>query len=351
MSVRSRRWCLTLNNPDINRDEFIERGRASWQLCGIVVGSERGESGTEHFQIYLEVKNPIRASSIKSVFPRAHIEVARGTRSQNYSYCSKDGNFTSYPNDYDWNKNENKRKRNDSGHLDILRGLCDPGSEHIRNRMLYLRYKDSFESRAGEIINRRYQISQREKYLEYRLRDWQLYVLSLLRGQSTRCVLWCWDSIGGSGKSTLCRYLRYVYRFDYLDGVTRAGDIAHLLSKSPVGVVFDVTRSDADKFSYNTLERVKDGYVMSGKYRGVLKEFDSPPVVVFANFAPSEGRLSADRLKVINLLDGIPPLWKDTKKEANEVWPIPPPLPDVFPSLSEEKKDAEGSDSTEVLCD
>ena len=50
-------------------------------------------TGTVHIQGYIETLYPVRFSRIQSLFPGAHIEKARGNRSSNIKYCSKDGDY------------------------------------------------------------------------------------------------------------------------------------------------------------------------------------------------------------------------------------------------------------------
>jgi len=59
----------------------------------MVVGRERGESGTPHLQGYVHLKHAITFSSLKKHLPGIHIERARGTGAQNQAYCTKEGDF------------------------------------------------------------------------------------------------------------------------------------------------------------------------------------------------------------------------------------------------------------------
>lgn len=67
-------WSLTINNPTEQDEECINLARQKgWHVVG---QKERGENGTDHYQ--LMVKTPqVRFSALKKSFPRAHIEVAR----------------------------------------------------------------------------------------------------------------------------------------------------------------------------------------------------------------------------------------------------------------------------------
>lgn len=64
-------WSITINNP-VSTDYTLELP-AKWKLCGQL---EQGKEGTTHYQGMLTTPQT-RFSSVKKLFPRAHIEVAR----------------------------------------------------------------------------------------------------------------------------------------------------------------------------------------------------------------------------------------------------------------------------------
>lgn len=85
-NTRSRAYCLTINNyTDKERQFACEYGPCEY----IIVGDEIGKEGTRHLQIYFRLKNAKSFSKVKKEFPRAHIEIAKGSDEQNRAYCSK----------------------------------------------------------------------------------------------------------------------------------------------------------------------------------------------------------------------------------------------------------------------
>lgn len=64
-------WSITINNP-VSTDYTLELP-AKWVLTGQI---EQGKEGTTHYQGMLTTPQT-RFSSVKKLFPRAHIEVAR----------------------------------------------------------------------------------------------------------------------------------------------------------------------------------------------------------------------------------------------------------------------------------
>jgi len=89
---RSRSWCFTLNNFD-----EVERDRLCVADCAYVVfGYERGEEGTPHLQGYIQCTSMKSLKQMKSLLPRAHWEVRKGTIDQAVEYCKKDGDWEEY---------------------------------------------------------------------------------------------------------------------------------------------------------------------------------------------------------------------------------------------------------------
>lgn len=87
MSVRSRAWVFTLNNPV----EGEEKGIGKFQY--LVYGKEIGESGTPHLQGYVYFESARTLKSLKKKLPRAHWEKRNGSHEQARDYCVKDGDF------------------------------------------------------------------------------------------------------------------------------------------------------------------------------------------------------------------------------------------------------------------
>lgn len=92
MSDERRRWCLTLNNwthSEYSKIHDYMTTKTFW-----IIGKEVGEkNNTPHLQMYLENKSAIKFTTLKNLNNRLHIEAAKGTRKQNYIYCSKENNF------------------------------------------------------------------------------------------------------------------------------------------------------------------------------------------------------------------------------------------------------------------
>ncbi len=87
-------WCFTLNNPDLCESLHLVSLVPSVDnhIQYLVFQKEKGESGTEHYQGYIEFTQQVRISHIKKVFntKRVHLELRKGSQTQAIIYCTKD---------------------------------------------------------------------------------------------------------------------------------------------------------------------------------------------------------------------------------------------------------------------
>lgn len=85
-TIRGTHWSLTINNPTSADEECMALARQrGWKIDG---QKERGEGGTDHYQLHLQTPQ-VRFSAVKKMFPRAHIEQARNP-SALASYVTKE---------------------------------------------------------------------------------------------------------------------------------------------------------------------------------------------------------------------------------------------------------------------
>lgn len=114
-----------------------------------------------------------------------------------------------------------------------------------------------------------------------------------------RSIIWYQDADGGSGKTAMARFTVATFgsKVLYLSGGS-GKDILYQVVKAkedPLVVLFNLSRSQEGKISYQAMETIKDGLVQSGKYEGGMKMFPPPHVIVFANWLPDLNALSQDR--------------------------------------------------------
>lgn len=359
-----KRWLFTINNyTDVDVALFTDGGENNVQIDKRVFGDIRRSvfgkevapsSGTPHLQGYVEFSKRVSLLRIKALHRTAHWEPARGTSIDNYRYCVKDGLFYTYG---DWSdikrriRTLNNKKNGTDQHASIMRNILDGNKENNWINPVYLRGKRNYDELANEVLMACELRKRFQRYSDKKLRKWQMSILRRLFVQNSRSILWVIDTVGGRGKTFLAHYISSCYGYELLDGVTKTADVAALISPQPKGVIFDVTRSDSTHFSYATLEAIKNGFVMSGKYHGIKRVFQPVPVIVFANFAPDTSKLSADRWDLYDADLEEETICKKEEIMAQETYPFCPPkeIPTFKENADDDDKDtSSGNDENKA---
>jgi hypothetical protein len=140
-------------------------------------------------------------------------------------------------------------------------------------------------------------------------KDWQTEIIEMIKTKpDKRSINWYWDSIGGCGKTTFVRHLVIKYNAILLGG--KAHDIKHgiadTLTKRKEGIdiiVFNFVRSEEEFISYQAIEQAKDACFFSGKYESGMVVYNTPHIIIFANFEPDVTKLSEDRWRINNITE------------------------------------------------
>lgn len=255
---QARNWCFTVNNPSKEYAATLQKVLATAKCKRFVFQEEKGESGTHHLQGYISMKSPNRFSTMQKNVPGGHLEIAKGSYMDNYKYCTKPEGRVSPP---------------------VSKGFPEP----IR--------------------------------LIQELRPWQKEVTALLdKPADDRTIHWIWDSKGNMGKTQLAKKIVCERNALYLTG--KAADMKYAVvehfkqdacNKDNLIILIDLVRSQEGFVSYEGIESLKNGVFFSGKYESSMVVYNSPHIIVFANFAPELDKLSKDRWCVRRLDDASTP--------------------------------------------
>lgn len=92
---QSRRWCFTLNNFSGGELDHLRSDSTESCFSFICFGKEVSGTGTPHLQGYFELKRKKTLGGCKRIdgLSRAHLEIAKGSATDNLEYCKKDGDF------------------------------------------------------------------------------------------------------------------------------------------------------------------------------------------------------------------------------------------------------------------
>lgn len=245
-------WCLTWNNYPVETVEIIFpilRSECDW----FIIQEELGESNTQHLQGCIKLKKKKRLTELKKIHYCIHWEVTQKIHASAY-YCS------------------------------------------------------NVEKRHGKIWTHNFNIPEKIEN-DFEPYGWQLEILDIIKEKPhPRIINWFWSREGGVGKSDMALWL-----YDYKNALLcmgKASDIFYLLNKEKNRrqlIVFDITKDKMESFQYSTLECIKNGYVMSGKYDSCAVRFNRPHIIVFANTPPDTTRMTKeDRWHIVNITMQLP---------------------------------------------
>lgn len=252
---RCRRWVLTWNNYTVKDYEELQK-YCEDSCIDFILGKEVGKQGTPHIQGYLEFKHVRKFSALHKRFPKIHFEKAKGTKSQNHKYCSKDNNFTK---------------------------------------------KLTFQEKLHQSI-------LKEEYENITWKPWQNQVIEYCNSKpDSRKIFWVYDKLGNRGKSFLAKYIWL--KFDCIladgkkDNIFNQTKLFLENEKEPRIILLDVPRYNIEYINYGVLEQLKNGLIYSGKYEGGVCAFRYPHVIVFANIEPEYHKMSEDRWNIIEITE------------------------------------------------
>jgi hypothetical protein len=253
--LKSRKWVFTINNwTDEDWKGVIELGKEIEEDGGyLIVGKEVGEEGTPHLQGYVRFKNPrSRKELVKRFLKRAWIACAKGSETENYHYCAKQGC------EEEWGiyKEDEKGRRND---LELARRMV------VENYSLYA---------IGMTVG-----AQATKHAELLKR------VEPSRGLRKVEVIWLWGPPGTGKTRTAWEYCKRLNEFEdpwmssrslkWWDGYEGQREI-----------IIDDFR--ADFCTYHELLRILDIYPFRVEVKGGSRLLMAELIIITSCFPPDK---------------------------------------------------------------
>lgn len=278
---KRRAYMLTINNYTEDDIKAINETMDNDNVMDLIGQEEIGDNGTKHIQLYIRYKNPIAFNSVKKAFNRAHIEECRNIV-KSAKYCMKEE--TRVNDGYQWSKINS---------ASILKTMKDNGTMELEQMSVLI---------ADDCANPMDGLTWHQ---------WQTDLWNTLESEpDKRTIHWYYDSTGGTGKTTFAKYLM-LERDDTIlcTGSTRDSKyivaqwmLANECKRSPKVIIYDIARcQDSEMVSYQTIEDMKNGLFLSTKYECKTVIYNCPHLIVFSNQEPRQGKLSKDRINLINM--------------------------------------------------
>lgn len=306
--MTSRSFPFTINNPEYEWDGGdvpVDPGRlfekAGAQARYIVYSYEIGESGTPHYQGWIQLKTKERMSAIHKwggEWAHASLQIQRGSDQQNEEYCSKTDDPTHVAGPWEFGVRVKQGERTD------IQQACQIIKEGGSCKRVAEEFPETFV-KFGKGIERLEDILYQPpgSHHDLVLSQWMGELVDILDGPSDgRTVRWYCDRDGGAGKTEFTAWMerRGAISFE----LQKHDRMRHQYNGEKV-VIFDFCRDttadpDTNKIPYNVIESFANG--VSQKMYGLkTRRFERPHVVVFANEMPDQTKMSWDRWKITEL--------------------------------------------------
>lgn len=184
--MTSRNYLFTINVRDetlieeelLHLQAKLEDGVTEEKIRYAVFQHERGENGTNHFQGYVVLKNPVRLSGIKNLISqRGHYETRAGTHDQAKTYCTKEDTRVAGPWSYGDEAGCGQGKRND---LLACKKRIDEGATDLQ--LWEEHFGTCLKYHKGFAVYKRLKLSGRDWAM-----DVHVYVGAPGTGKSRRC--------------------------------------------------------------------------------------------------------------------------------------------------------------------
>lgn len=173
---------------------------------------------------------------------------------------------------------------------EVMRLARTPNEASGLATMYALREKETFEPKPLEHI-------------------WQKELLEeLATTPNERKIVWYYDNVGNTGKSTFARYVQakgLATVMSQLGGDRDSGQLIETARDSGWdgrAIIIDLPRQGEHRSIYSPLESIKNGLVTNVKYKGGTTTYPSPHLVVMANFLPRIHEMSLDRWDIRELV-------------------------------------------------
>lgn len=276
--VRCRRFCFTINNYKKKTLDKLEKMVKKY----MVVGKEVGESGTKHYQGYVEYGDAKTLSAVIKIFKSVggHVEVAKGTGVQNEEYCKKEECI------YEFGE---MKKQGSRGDLAAVKNGCKKG--------------DSIRYMLDEGVVKNYQgLKMAEALMKYvePVRTWEPH------------VIWRWGATGVGKTRWVYQNYKYEDVFVPINFKWWEGYDAHEV------VLLDEIRGDFCK--YHEMLKLLDGIPLRVESKGGSRQLLAKTMIITSCYHPEDlWNTIEDKTQLLRRIDSIEEIHRSDYTEVGEV--------------------------------
>lgn len=301
-SRRSRKWCFTLNNyeqKDLDNCSHLVPDHAKYLVYGKEVAPS---TGTPHLQGFIYLNQAMSMKSVKKLFTSQtiHLEIARGSFSDNITYCTKDGDFMEFgqrPLD-PAQKGEKEKERWKKARLSAVSGEFENVDDE-----LYIRYVKNLEwIHKASLIQQSFEGT----------------------GDLDQRNLWLYGPTGSGKSYTAHKLAELMCSQPYLKMLNKWWDG---YTKQKVVIIEEID-PEAGKFLASLMKKWLDKWAFTAECKGsVAKQIRPEHVIICSNYSidacfmnSEDVRAIKRRCKCIALTDPVKPGSKDAEKFISELY-------------------------------
>ncbi len=297
-------FCFTLYDFDENYKEMLKNIYTDTDIQYMVFQKEKcPKTDKLHLQGYAETLRRHTRNPIKKMFKSntIHIEKRRGTQQEAITYCQKLDSRIEEGAEFG-----EKKKQGERNDLKEIYELVKQGKK-IHEIMdsypqQYIRYGQGIRSMMDVYKQEKTRKIMEDRTSKIKLRPWQKEIISRLENQDDRKILWVYDKLGNSGKTTLNKYLHFTKDF-FTTSASKKADITYKYDGQSY-LSFDFSRTNQEYINYGLMENFKDGMVESTKYMTCDKYCPDAKIIVFSNDLPNFTAWTEDRYDIAILKEG-----------------------------------------------
>lgn len=358
---RFMRWILTFNGPASRLMEIRDAIESRWSELAryIIIALENNGTGGLHMHAFMSLHHRMSPSKMIAAWPFLSGVNFTCCGSQQtdmiINYVKKQGDWEEWGNrphiraaqtqPQEKPKRMSRPEKITSMVRRLSTGELTRAEAMLEDTNLWMEKGEEMLRMANLLRAER----DRKNFVTPPLRPWQQEVEELIINQNDREILFVVDTMGNRGKTWFCQYMRQKYGALILhDSESRAASYLWQMEKM---VLFDIPRSAVP--SYATMENMKNGFIISEKYKVQTKVQQGMKVAVFMNQTPASGYLSMDRVRIYDLdRQGEVKFITQKQKTLHETLPRPPNAPkkDHNPVRHHPYKRQESNESTSTTA-
>jgi len=295
--IRARRFMLTYNSVHADKKELAAKIRTGLkkEVKYIAIAWEKGtKTGREHTHVIVETATAVdqntKCITWTDIHPRVDAAKSMKHWTHMVQYMNKEDKEV-----FTWGETATQEAKKDVTGADVLQYETMADAMRAHDVRLATNIKTVWEHAKEED----YTVEDMDEH------PWQTQLADELADMKDRSIVWVYDKVGGTGKSTWAQHQHLLNRALYIGHLGKVSDFIEAMYNAKDEwdheyIIIDLTRQQESGCSiYACIEAAAKRVMTRQKYTSktfVLKK--QPKICVLANWPPDVSALSMDRWRI-----------------------------------------------------